>query len=85
MVQSTPGTTAECVAKDFLQDNPCAILFGKNVTKIQYEETGDLGVTVTTSDSSMFQAKTAILTFSAGVVNQAVADNSLFEPSLITV
>ena len=57
-----------------------ALLFNKSVTHVFYE--GREGVRVRTADGSEYRGRYAISTFSAGVVNEAIAHGTMFHPPL---
>mmetsp|Transcript_35767 Transcript_35767/g.111637 ORF Transcript_35767/g.111637 Transcript_35767/m.111637 type:complete len:494 (+) Transcript_35767:69-1550(+) len=79
------AAVAEHVAQAFLAPPASSVgrtrlLFNKTVTHIFHQQSG--GVRVRTSDGSEYSGRFAICTFSAGVVNEAIASRTLFYPDL---
>eukprot|EP00747_Dinoflagellata_sp_TGD_P055290 gnl/TRDRNA2_/TRDRNA2_149472_c0_seq1.p1 gnl/TRDRNA2_/TRDRNA2_149472_c0~~gnl/TRDRNA2_/TRDRNA2_149472_c0_seq1.p1 ORF type:complete len:348 (+),score=53.75 gnl/TRDRNA2_/TRDRNA2_149472_c0_seq1:127-1044(+) len=58
------------------------VLFGKHVTEIVYSRHQGSRVHVRTADGSEYRARSCICTFSAGVINAAIASGSIFQPPL---
>lgn len=58
------------------------LLLNKNVTRVFTRDAPSGGVRVHTSDGSEYVARYAICTFSAGVINAAIASSTLFTPAL---
>ena len=84
-VQPATNSPEAAVVSRASGDAPSAarnrVLLNKNVTHIFHGE-AEGGVRVRTADGSEFMARYAISTFSAGVVNTAIASRSLFYPEL---
>lgn len=77
----------EHLANRYLKRNDSRLVLGAMVAKIEYGPEAGMGaVVVTTTDGRMFYGKRCIVTFSAGVVNHAIAgyDNTslVFHPAL---